>query len=258
MSNDLISKIAVLYEDDDCVAINKPAGLMVHPDGRNEGPFVTDWITEKYPEAMNVGELQRTPEGEILQRPGIVHRLDKDTSGVLLVAKTVTAHAFLKEQFQGRTVAKKYLAFVWGEMADDFGTIKRPIGRSGKNFPLWSAQRGTRGETREAETYWTKLWTGKADVGGKMERFSLIQAEPKTGRTHQIRVHMLAIQHPIVSDEMYAPTRPQALGFERLALHSVSIEFNGPNGKRIRVVAPLPGDFKRPIAAFGIKKLPIS
>ncbi|MCX6716205.1 MAG: RluA family pseudouridine synthase, partial [Candidatus Taylorbacteria bacterium] len=200
MSNDKdikeLPKIDILYEDSDCVVINKPAGIMVHADGRNEGPFVTDWITKNYPEAMNVGELQRTPEGEILQRPGIVHRLDKDTSGVLLIAKTPSAHAFLKEQFQGRTVAKKYLAFVWGELKENFGTIKRPIGRSGNNFPLWSAQRGTRGEVREAETYWTKLWTGKSTVGGVEEKFSLIQAEPKTGRTHQIRVHLLALHHP--------------------------------------------------------------
>jgi len=249
------AKIEILYEDADCVVINKPAGMMVHPDGRSGGPFVTDWITKKYPEAMNVGELQRTPEGEILQRPGIVHRLDRDTSGALLIAKTPEAHAFFKEQFQGRTVAKKYLAFVWGEMKESFGTINRPIGRSANDFPKWSAQRGMRGEAREAETYWTRFWTGKAEVAGKEERFSLIQAEPKTGRTHQIRVHFLAVHHPVVCDAMYAPKKPNVLGFERLALHSWSIEFTGLNGKKIKAVAPLPADFQSAVEALNVGKL---
>lgn len=256
MSNEKSLKIDILYEDSDCVVIDKSAGLMVHPDARNEGPFVTDWIVQRYPEAMNVGELQRSPDGEILQRPGIVHRLDKDTSGVLLIAKTPEAHAFFKEQFQGRTVAKKYLAFVWGQMTEQFGTITRPIGRSANNFPQWSAQRGMRGEVREAETYWTMLWTGKAAVDSKEEKFSLIQAEPKTGRTHQIRVHFLAVHHPIVCDTTYAPKKPEALGFNRLALHSWSLEFKTLGGKKIKVEAPLPDDFQSAISALGIKKLP--
>lgn len=260
MSNEILSKIKVLYEDADCVAVDKPAGLVVHPDGRNEGPFVTDWIVRNYPGAMDVGELQRSLDGKILQRPGIVHRLDKDTSGVLLIAKTPEAHAFFKEQFQGRTVAKKYLAFVWGQMTEQFGTITRPIGRSGNNFPRWSAQRGMRGEAREAETYWTMLWTGKARVDSKdgpiEEKFSLIQAEPKTGRTHQIRVHFLAVHHPLVCDSMYAPKKPNALGFGRLALHSQSIEFAALSGKRIKVSAPLPEDFQSAISALGIRNLP--
>lgn len=259
MSNKF-DEITILYEDADCVVLNKPAGLMVHPDGRTEGPCLTDWLVEKYPALKGVGETQRTPEGIVLDRPGIVHRLDRDTSGAILIAKTPEAHAFFKEQFQERSVAKKYLAFVWGEMKEPFGTITRPIGRSFKGGPKWSAQRGARGEMREAETYWTRLWTGVAVVdsekGQADEKFSLVQAEPKTGRTHQIRVHLQAVHHPVVSDSMYAPKKPHALGFERLALHSWQIEFMTREEKRLKVVAPMPEDFQAAISALQIKKLP--
>lgn len=274
MSNELPKKahsvvktpkdVEVLYEDADCIAVNKPYGLMVHPDGRSEGPFLTEWVSKKYPETMNVGEPITLESGEVLQRPGIVHRLDRDTTGVLVIARNAAAHAFLKEQFQGRTIAKKYLTFVWGEIKEEFGTINRPIGRSANDFPRWSAQRGARGEMREAETYWTRLWTGVSDVEfiektgpeKRSEKFTLIQAEPKTGRTHQIRVHFQSTNHPVVCDELYAPKKPAALGFDRLALHAWSIEFNTPGGKRAKVKAPLPPDFEAALKMIGLKKLP--
>lgn len=252
--------IQIIYEDKDILAINKPAGLMVHPDGRSEGVCLTDWIVERYPTAAKVGETQLSPTGEEILRPGIVHRLDRETSGVILVAKTKKGHTHLKQQFQDRTITKKYLAFVWGEFTDDFGTITRPIGRSGSDFRKWSAQRGTRGETRDAETYWTLVKSFKAPVAyaeekkvkGEMktvetirdEKFTLLEAEPKTGRTHQIRVHMLAIHHPVVSDRLYAEGKPLALGFERTALHAKTIEFADMKGKRIKLEAPLPEDFE--------------
>ena len=226
---------------------------MVHADGRSEGPFLTDWVLKKYPKTLKVGEPIRTPEGETVVRPGIVHRLDKETSGVLIVAKTAKAHAFLKKQFKDRTVNKKYLAFIWGELVEEFGTIKRHIGRSSSDFRKWSSQRGIRGEVREAETYWTRIGSGKGiDENGKLEKFTLIEAEPKTGRTHQIRVHFLAIQHPVVSDPLYAEHKPKALGFDRLALHSRSVQFENLQGKQITVVAPLPQDFINASKELGI------
>jgi 23S rRNA pseudouridine1911/1915/1917 synthase len=253
MSKKKTPEIEILYEDKDCLVINKPAGIMVHADGRSEGPFLTDWVVKNYPKTKNVGEPIRTPEGETVVRPGIVHRLDKETSGALIIAKTAKAHAFIKKQFQDRTVHKKYLAFVWGELLEEFGTIKRDIGRSSTDFRKWSSQRGIRGEAREAETYWTRIGTGKADdAEGKLQKFTLIEAEPKTGRTHQIRVHFLAIQHPVVADSLYAETKPKALGFERLALHSSSIEFEGLNGKPIKVTAPLPDDFIHACNELGV------
>ncbi len=257
MSKEFPYEIPILYEDNDYIVVNKPAGLMVHADGRNEGPFLTDWVVARYPETADVGEPIRTPEGETIVRPGIVHRLDRETSGAIVVAKNAAAHAALKQQFKDRDVAKKYVAFVWGELKEEFGTITRPIGRSSGDFRRWSAQPGARGEIREAETYWTRLWTGKAEVMKEgqpvLEKFTLVEAEPKTGRTHQIRVHFQATHHPVVGDQLYAPGRPPALGFARTALHSGAIEFTDLHGKTIKVKAPLPADFIAAFGALGIK-----
>lgn len=250
--------ISIIYEDSNILAINKPAGIMVHDDGRSDGPLLTDWLVENFSKIKNVGESMLTPDGKEIKRPGIVHRLDRDTSGIMLVAKTKKGFEHLKSQFQARTIHKKYLAYVWGEFTEGFGTISRPIGRSGSDFRKWSAQRGTRGETREAETYWTRVKTFVAPVDiieknkkgeekkiTKTEKFTLLEVEPKTGRTHQIRVHMLAIHHPVVGDKLYAEGHPLALGFERTALHAKSIEFEDMKGKRIKLDAPLPEDFER-------------
>ncbi len=255
MSNNLLKEIHILYEDKDCIVIDKPAGLMVHPDGRSQGPFVTDWILEHYPGAKNVGEGMRDPDGEALERSGIVHRLDRETSGALIIAKNQDAHSFLKKQFQDRLVQKKYIAFVWGEIKEEFGTINRPIGRSGSDFRKYSAQRGARGDMKEAETYWTKLADCRATIDGSENKFSLVEVEPKTGRTHQIRVHFNAINHPVVSDSLYAPKKPKVLGFDRIALHCHSIKFTSMKGDIIEVLAPLPNDFKKAINDLGIESL---
>jgi len=258
MSNEILDQVKVLYEDTDCAVIYKPAGLMVHADGRSEGPFLTDWVLKKYPEAAMVGETILTPDGTVIQRPGIVHRLDRETSGALLIARTSAGHESLKQQFKDRTIQKKYLAFVWGELTEEFGTINRPIGRSGKDFRRWSAQRGMRGEMRDAETYWTRIGTGSVEIPASnnpsgMEKFTLLEAQPKTGRTHQIRVHFLAIQHPVVSDPLYAAGKPKALGFERTALHANSIEFADLKGKQVKVIAPVPQDFLEAAKILNIK-----
>lgn len=246
MSNrDLLKKIKILYEDANIAAVNKPAGLMVHPDGRANGPFLTDWIVEKFPRAVNVGEPARGRDGNDLNRSGIAHRLDTETSGVILIAKTKKGFECLKKQFQDRTVKKKYIAFVWGEMKEEFGTINKPIGRSKNDFRKWSAEREARGEMREAKTYWEKVESGKLQVESGEEKFTLVKVEPKTGRTHQIRVHFAAIQHPVAGDRLYAPNRPFALGFERMALHSQAIEFENCAGEKIKVEAPLPEDFEK-------------
>lgn len=244
-------KIDILYEDKDIVAVNKPAGLVVHPDGKSKGPFLTDWILENYPKTKNVGESVETKDYGIIERPGIVHRLDRDTSGVILIAKTKAGHECLKTQFQDRTINKKYLAFVYGEVKDQFGIINRPIGRSPKDFRRWSATRGARGEMRDAETWYTVLSTR---VG-----YSFVEVEPKTGRTHQIRVHFKAINHPILHDSLYAPEKiddkTKSLGFKRNALHAFSIEFTNCQGKVIKVRADIPKDFVTAITELGIKEV---
>lgn len=237
-------KITILYEDKDIVAVNKPAGIVVHPDGKSKGPFLTEWIIKNYPKTKNVGESIETKEYGTIQRPGIVHRLDRDTSGIILIAKTKKGHECLKEQFQSRTLVKKYLAFVYGEMKEQYGIINRPIGRSPKDFRRWSATRGARGEMRDAETWYHRL--------SHRTGYSFVEIEPKTGRTHQIRVHFKAINHPIVSDQLYSADKEPALGFKRNALHAYSIEFKNCLEKKIQVIAPIPADFKYALKELGI------
>lgn len=244
-------KISVLHEDKNYIIINKPAGLVVHSDGKTKEPALTEWILQNYPKMEKVGEPMRTPTGEEIPRPGIVHRLDRDTSGVLVIAKNAAAFEDLKKKFQDREVQKTYHAFVYGNMKEEEGTIDRPIGRSNKDFRMWSAQRGARGELREAITHFKVLGRSvdeKSDAENANVTF--VEIEPKTGRTHQIRVHFKAINHPVVCDPLYAPKQPSLLGFDRLALHSRSIKFTSLDGKEIEVEAPYSTDFKKAVARF--------
>ncbi|MEK7390574.1 MAG: RluA family pseudouridine synthase [Patescibacteria group bacterium] len=268
--------IPILYEDDNYIIFNKPAGLVVHSDGRTEEPTLADWLIKNRPEMKDVGEplISSSSEsgepGKKILRPGIVHRLDRETSGAIVVAKNADAFADLKLKFQNREVVKKYHAFVYGHIKEDDGTISRPIGRSKNDFRKWSAQRGARGEMREAITNYKTLVRGN-DVtknGGRGENATgenatFVEVEPRTGRTHQIRVHFKAIHHPVVADSLYAPNQLAILGFKRLALHAVSIsfvglggendgklggEFGGLSGKgKISADAPYPADFVRAI-----------
>ena len=233
-----ISKIEILYEDDDILAINKPAGLIVHSDGKTKEATVTDWILEKFPESKNVGEPTVLTSGEEINRPGIVHRLDRETSGVLLLAKTIEGFTHLKNQFQNRLTKKIYNAFVYGIVKNEEGTIDRPINRSKKDFRLWSAQRGGRGEAREAVTHYKVLKRNEENLA------TYLELRPETGRTHQIRVHLKAINHPVVADSLYAPKREPILGFKRLALHARSISFLNMKDEEVIVTAPLPADFE--------------
>ena len=206
----------ILYEDDDVVAVNKPAGIIVYPDGKHDYPALSHWLEKKYPEFH------------------FVHRIDRETSGVLLVAKNEAAHAFLKEQFQNREVKKVYRAFVYGALKDERGIINKPIGSARGGRGPRSATRA-HGTQRDAITIWRRIQNG---VGA-----SYLEAFPQTGRTHQIRVHLSAIQHPIVCDSLYAPRREPLLGFARLALHALSAEFVRRSGTSIKIEAPLPADF---------------
>lgn len=230
----------ILYEDKDIVAINKPAGLVVHSDGKTNEPNLVDWLLLKYPEIKNVGEPGRNAKGEEVLRSGIVHRLDRDTSGVMLVAKTQEAFENLKSQFQNHEVQKIYNAFLLGELKNDKGTIDRPIGRSSKDFRMWSAQRWARGELREAVTEY--------QVINRKDGYTLVEVRPKTGRTHQIRVHFKAISYPLVGDPLYSPTSENKLGFKRTALHSYKVTFKNTDGVMQTVTAPYPDDFSRAVA----------
>ncbi|MBX4195751.1 RluA family pseudouridine synthase [Candidatus Parcubacteria bacterium] len=222
----------ILYEDDDILAVNKPAGLVVHSDGRTKEPSVSSWFVEKYPESKDVGE----PLGNI-ERSGVVHRIDRETSGVLLLAKTKEGHACLKEQFQNHEIDKIYHAFLYGNLKEDHGSINLPIGKSNSDFRKRSAERGAKGDKKEALTYYRVLARG--------DGWTFIEAKPKTGRTHQIRVHFKALHHPVVSDKLYASKKESLLGFDRLALHAKEITFTDTKGQKHIVVAPYPKDFEQ-------------
>lgn len=215
----------IIYEDADILAINKPAGLIVHTDGRTKESSVAEWFVSKYPEAPGV-----EPE-----RAGVVHRLDRDTSGVLLLAKTDEGLKSLKEQFKNREIQKIYYVFVYGNMKEDHGTLNLPIGKSPSDFRKYSAGRGATGLKREATTYFQVL--------KRSDGMTLVEARPKTGRTHQIRVHFTALQRPVVGDKLYASTKPEMLGFKRLALHAREITFRDTKGEPHTVSAPFPQDF---------------
>jgi 23S rRNA pseudouridine1911/1915/1917 synthase len=235
-----LADIMVLYEDDDVVVIHKPSGIKVHEDGRTEGETVVDWLLARAPVARGVGEPGKAPDGGLLERSGVVHRLDRDTSGVLLLVKHQDAFLHMKAQFHDRLVKKEYRAFVYGTMKEKWGTISRPIGRSATNFKLRSADKGARGLIRDAVTDWELI--------GQSDTHAYLRLLPKTGRMHQLRVHLKSISRPIVGDTLYAPETLRAqgdLGFTRLALHAYSLTCTLPNGEQKTFIAPIPTDFER-------------
>jgi 23S rRNA pseudouridine1911/1915/1917 synthase len=236
-------EIEILFEDDNVMVINKPEGLMVHGNGHTDEPTVAEWFLTKVPEAKGVGEIQKSQKGEDLERSGVVHRLDKETSGVMILAKHQESFLHLKAQFHDRLVKKEYRAFVYGAVRERWGTIDKPIGRSAKDFRLRSAQHGAKGLLRNAVTLWECIGTGKFEN----EAFSYMKLKPETGRTHQIRVHLQAIGRPIVGDELYSKfemAKSNNLGFTRLALHAHILEVQLQNGENQRFMAPVPAFFE--------------
>ena len=225
--------LAVLYEDADLVAVLKPAGVLTHrpsigsvdtPHTGQKTETAEDWFKERYPAGA-----------------GYVHRLDRDTSGVLVFAKNETAYEFLRKAFRDRAVRKTYLAITHGAPKEKKGIIDFDIGRSRKDFRLRSAQPKAKGRLREALT--------RYEVLGEADGCALLMVSPETGRTHQIRVHLKAIHHPVVGDVLYAPKHSPALGTTRLALHAYELELPLPKGGSAHIVAPIPPDlapaFKR-------------
>jgi 23S rRNA pseudouridine1911/1915/1917 synthase len=238
---------AILFENGDLLVVDKPQGLLTHGDGRSENPAVTDWLEKEYPEIIGVGEPWTDQKGVPMPRPGIVHRLDRETSGVLIIAKNEKTYDWLKQQFKDRTVKKEYRTFVHGIIVEAEGKIDRPIGRSSGDFRRYSAQRGAKGEMRDALTRYkvleritvnTKNYTDWNSNG-----YTYIAAFPETGRTHQIRVHLKAIHHPVVADTFYGGALGTGLGFSSLALHAYRIEVPLPDGSRKRFEASLRPDF---------------
>ncbi len=241
-------KIKILYEDANILAIEKPSGISVHGDGRSKEKTIADWILENYPKLKTVGEKpqknEEKNEGPIfvnIPRPGIVHRLDNGTSGVMLVAKNQKAYLHLKSQFQNREIKKTYVAIVNGSLKNERGVINKPIGRSPKDFRRYSAGRGARGEMVEAITRYKVV---KRFEDSKGNKFTALEVFPKTGRTHQIRVHMKYLNHPVACDPLYNPDVACPQGFKRMGLHAKQIELIGLNGKILKIESPLPKEFK--------------
>jgi len=216
-------KIKILYEDSNILAIDKPSGILVHPDQRSTEKTILDLFLKKYPKLE------------------IVHRLDKDTSGVMLLAKNKKTHEFLKNQFVNREIKKNYRALVSGFVKNDHGVINKPIGRSPRDFRRYLSGRGVRGEVREAITEYKVL---KRFLDRK-EKFTYLEIRPKTGRTHQIRVHMKYLNHPIVCDSLYNPDGACPKGISRMALHAKFIEFKDLKGKTVKVESIVPLQFKK-------------
>ena len=231
-------KIKILYENKDILAIDKPSGVLV------------DTVAETYPKFI------------------LAHRLDQETSGVLLLAKNKKAHQFLKEQFQARTIKKVYLTIVNGWVKNDRGIINKPIGRSPKDFRRHSAGRGARGELREAETFWKVLkrlilpldpsfikeGETSLDKGRQEGLFTVLEVRPKTGRTHQIRVHMKYLNHPVVGDELYNPNGLLLQKKGRMMLHARSIEFQNLKGENVKIESSLPKEFNDLLKSSDSKK----
>lgn len=229
----------VIYEDNDIVVINKPAGLSVHPDDFSPGPFLTDWLLANYPNIKEVGDPSR---------PGLVHRLDKDTSGVMVIAKTPASYEFLKQQFKERKVQKFYLAILAGTFKAGVGSegvIDLPIGRSLKDPRVRVASKKAYGELREAVT--------KYKVLAEHENYALVEAELITGRTHQLRAHFKALQHPIIGDNLYGTGDIQLAGLTRQALHSYRLKLTLPKGEEKEFTAQPPADMEAALALFNFK-----
>lgn len=235
-------KTEILYEDKDILAIYKPAGILVHGDGRDDNENIVSWFVSKYPKSKNVGEDMEDQNGDVIKRSGIVHRLDKETSGVLLLAKTKLGFSCLKEQFQNHTIKKIYNAFIYGVPKIKRGIINKPIGRNARDFRKKTTQRDMKGEVRDAETNYIVL--------GSNNDYSFVKAIPKTGRTHQIRVHLKSIGYPVVADSLYAGTTKNKLKFKRTALHAKSIEFENTKREMVKIEADFPSDFTEALKGF--------
>jgi 23S rRNA pseudouridine1911/1915/1917 synthase len=217
--------LAIVYEDADVVVIDKPAGLVVHPAAGHDHGTLVNALLSHAPDLPGIG-------GEV--RPGIVHRLDKDTSGLIIVAKNDRAMQFLQAQFKARTIRKMYLALAEGTVEPRAGLVDAPIGRSTTDRKKMAVTR----EGRSAQTrYRVRQIYRQPDL-------SLVEAYPETGRTHQIRVHFAWLKHPLVGDELYGRQKP-IVPIERHFLHAAALTLTLPNGETRTFTAKLPDDLQR-------------
>ena len=221
-------QVPVIYEDKDIIVVNKPKGMVVHPgNGNPDGTLVNAILSMCKGSLSGIG-------GKI--RPGIVHRLDKDTSGLLIIAKNDEAHIKMSKQIQDRKVIKKYIALVKGTVPEDEATIDLPIARSTKDRKKMAVDP----KGKKAVTHFKVLQ--------RFNKYTLLELKIDTGRTHQIRVHMAYIGHPVVGDMVYSNGKNE-FGIEGQMLHAKYLEFNHPiTGELLKLEAPIPEYFKNVLA----------
>src|SRR3989338_6209165 len=221
---------SIVYEDNNILIINKPSGLITHPKNtEDKQESVTGWLIEKYPEIKAVGEDPL--------RPGLVHRLDKDTSGLLVITKNQDSFLYLKNLFQERKIKKFYLALVSGKPKESKGIIDAPMGRIGMKRTTQVRGNKKLKDKKEAVTEYNTL--------RNFNNFTLLEVSPYTGRTHQIRVHLKSIGTPIAADPLYGHKNPNGPKEpERLFLHAYKLQFVSPDGKALTIESELPKELQ--------------
>ncbi|NQV00776.1 MAG: RNA pseudouridine synthase [Parcubacteria group bacterium] len=217
----------IIYGDNDIIVIDKSAGLIVHPIRPGQNDTLVNQLLDEYPEIKNVGDDSL--------RPGIVHRLDKDTSGLMVIAKNNKSFEYFKNLFKDRKIVKKYIALVHGKVKDKKGTITKSISLSKKDHRKRSALLDEKSQ---------KAWT-EYKVIKRFKDYTLLEVSIKTGRTHQIRIHLASIGHPVAGDKQYKFKRQSlAENLNRQFLHAFYLKFKLPNGKIMEFKLDLPKDLK--------------
>jgi 23S rRNA pseudouridine1911/1915/1917 synthase len=231
LAGDPSVEVTVVHEDDDLLVVDKPAGLVVHPGAGNQTGTLVQGLLARYPEIASVGDALR---------PGVVHRIDKDTSGLLVVARSPIGYAGLSAQITAHSVVRRYLTLVWGRLASPRGMIDAPIGRSVRTPTRMTVS--ARG--REARTSYevVAMYDEPAPV-------SVLRCTLDTGRTHQIRVHLQTIGHPVVGDRRYGGHRPPFTHLRRFFLHAEHLELDHPaTGAHLSFDAALPSELQAVIS----------
>lgn len=240
-NNDIV--LDIIFENEDIVVINKQAGLQVHPSFSEKRNTLVNALIFRYPNIVGVHDGSIGSEN----RPGIVHRLDRDTSGVMVVALNLESFGALKDAFKHKTIEKKYLAIVKGILKEKKGIIDKSIAKSTSHRKQIIARGNTKTIIREAETHFQVLQ--------EFEKYSLVELTPKTGRTHQIRIHLSSIGHSIIGDKIYGVARKDK-SLETLAqrqlLHAKNLKFE-LFGEQYDFDAPVPDDFEMFLAKIGKK-----
>ncbi len=222
----------IIFQNKDFIIVDKPVGLAVHAGVGTSEKTLVDFLVEKFPEIKSVGDDPQV-------RPGIVHRLDKDTSGVMIVARNQKSFEYLKDLFKNRKIEKKYLAVVHGKIKEKTGKIEGEMGRSKKDFRKQALVRGKISVRKER--YSLTFYKVKKEL----EKYSLLEVSPATGRMHQIRVHLHSIGHPIVGDKKYTFKEFKNIPTPRMFLHAASIGFIGPGNEKYFFESEVPEDFEK-------------